>query len=120
MAKFYREEFACKHCGKNYIQPDFLDKLNRLGEKLKFPVVVTSGYRCSEHNQKVSTTGPNGPHTTGRAVDLAVRGVEALEVLEAALTSGEFAGFGIQQKGTVRFIHLDDIIGDNRPMIWSY
>lgn len=119
MAKFYLQEFACHHCGVNLIQSDFVEKLNRLGAKAPFPIVVTSGYRCSEHNQKVSTTGPNGPHTKGRAADLSVRGPQALQVLELALASGEFSGFGIQQKGSTRFIHLDDLT-EGRPTIWSY
>jgi zinc D-Ala-D-Ala carboxypeptidase len=119
MAKFYHQEFACHHCGVNKIQADFLDKLNALGARLPFPVVVTSGYRCPEHNMKVSTTGPTGPHTTGRAADLAVRGKEAVRLLDEALASGEFSGFGIQQKGAVRFIHLDDL-KEGRPTIWSY
>jgi zinc D-Ala-D-Ala carboxypeptidase len=119
MAKFYKDEFACKHCGQNLTNEDFLAKLNRFGEKLLFPVIVSSGYRCPEHNQKVSKTGPKGPHTTGRAVDLAVRGEQAYIVLREALISGAFTGIGVNQKGESRFIHLDDL-KDNRPAVWSY
>ena len=119
MARFYKDEFACKHCGKNFIVEDFVDKLNRLGSKILFPVVISSGYRCPEHNQKVSTTGPNGPHTTGRAADLAVRGDQAIYVLSKAFENGEFTGFGINQKGNGRFIHLDDL-KEGRPTVWSY
>ena len=120
MAKFFKDEFACKHCGKNLTHEDFLAKLNKLGEKLPFPVTVSSGYRCPEHNQKVSTTGPKGPHTTGRAVDLAVRGEQAYTVLAEAFASGAFTGIGVNQKGLARFIHLDDILADGRPTVWSY
>lgn len=117
--KFFKlSEFACKHCGQNMMNPGFIDKLDAIRKEVGFPLRVTSGYRCPLHNQKVSSTGPNGPHTTGRAVDLAVDRERALKLLAAALKGG-FTGFGIQQKGSERFIHLDDL-EDGRPTIWSY
>jgi zinc D-Ala-D-Ala carboxypeptidase len=115
---FTPREFECKHCGENRMQDGFLRKLDDLRHKLGFPLRVTSGYRCPTHNQRVSTTGPAGPHTTGRAADLAVDRGQAYLVLKAALDAG-FTGIGVQQKGTVRFIHLDDL-SDGRPTVWSY
>lgn len=115
---FHIDEFKCKHCGDNKMAFDFITKLDALRREVGFPLRVTSGYRCPVHNQNVSTTGPNGPHTTGRAVDLDVRGANALKLIEAALKAG-FTGVGVQQKGATRFIHLDDLT-DGRPMIWSY
>lgn len=117
--KFFKlSEFDCKHCGQNMMQSGFIDKLDALRKEVGFPLRVTSGYRCPQHNMAVSTTGPNGPHTTGRAVDLGVDRARALIVLKAALNGG-FTGVGIQQKGASRFIHLDDL-EDGRPTIWSY
>jgi zinc D-Ala-D-Ala carboxypeptidase len=57
-------------------------------------------------------------HSTGRAVDIAVR------LLQLALQEG-FTGIGIQQTGEGRFLHLDDIQPEDefhvpRPWIWSY
>lgn len=120
---FKLEDFACKHCGKNLIAPDFVAKLDRLRETVGFALIVSSGYRCAVHNAAVSTTGQNGPHTTGRAADLAVSRHAAFWLLEAAMTSGEFSGVGVQQKGTTRFIHLDDLTEPEhapRPSVWSY
>ena len=37
------------------------------------PLSINSGYRCSTHNAAVSSTGPNGPHTTGNSVDIGVK-----------------------------------------------
>lgn len=115
---FQFSEFACKHCGQNEMKWDFITKLDALRKEVGFPLPVTSGYRCPIHNQNVSTTGPNGPHTTGRAVDLGVRGAQAHAVLSAALKAG-FTGIGVQGKGPTRFLHLDDLT-DNRPAVWSY
>ncbi len=116
---FTREEFACRHCGLNLIARDFVSRLDELRERFGRPLIVTSGYRCREHNAAVSTTGLNGPHTSGRAADLAVTRGEAYELMRLAFEMG-FTGIGVQQKGQGRFIHLDDLLIDERPMVWSY
>ena len=85
---------------------------------------VTSGYRTPEHNRRVSRTGYEGPHTTGRAVDVAAFGERALRIVRIALAHG-FTGIGLKQNGPhhLRFVHLDDLAGDHRtprPRIWTY
>lgn len=112
---FKREEFDCKHCGKNEMKDDFIDILQCLREDVGFGLVVSSGYRCSTHNQNVSSTGPNGPHTTGRAADFAVDRARAYALVKAACNRG--LRVGVNQKGSARFIHVDDL--DGSP-IWSY
>lgn len=123
---FDRNEFACRgsNCcgGQNLIEDSFIDLLDELREACGFALPVNSGYRCSVHNQAVSTTGPNGPHTKGRAADLRVDRKRAHRVLELALPMG-FTGIGLNQKGDARFIHLDDLPdapGQPRSVIWSY
>lgn len=122
--KYFKiEEFACHHCGKNLMSSKFIDKLEELREEYDYPLVVSSGYRCSDYNKTVSTTGDAGPHTTGRAVDFLISRNEALQLLEIALSSGRFSGIGLNQKGASRFIHLDDLTnmpGQPRPTIWTY
>lgn len=116
---FTRDEFDCRHCGENHMQDDFIDKLDRLRGACGFPLIVTSGYRCPEHNQRVSTTGADGPHTTGRATDFGISHERALTLLRHALMM-DFSGFGINQRGSGRFIHLDDLGHTPRPHIWTY
>lgn len=118
---FKYEEFKCRHCGLNKQAHDFIDKLDELRHRCGFALPVTSGYRCPDHNSRVSNTGRNGPHTTGRAVDLSVSRGPAMVVLYEAMGMG-FTGFGIQQRGGSRFIHLDDLRSPAhpRPTIWSY
>jgi zinc D-Ala-D-Ala carboxypeptidase len=119
---FSDEELRCKHCKQQKMDPAFMDRLDILRRKWDKPMVLTSAYRCPVHNQKVSSTGPKGPHTTGRAIDVVVRGADALGLLVLALECG-FTGIGVQQKGDVRFLHLDDLPpgpGRPRPTIWSY
>ena len=119
---FTKAEFKCKHCGQNKMQDSFITKLDALRTKVGFSLHVTSGYRCPKHNAAVSSTGLNGPHTTGRAVDFALSRHRGWEVLRAAMEMG-FTGIGVQQKGEGRFLHLDDLQEPEhapRPTIWSY
>ena len=58
-----------------------------------------------------------GPHTTGLACDVGVKGADAHKLLKLALNQG-FMGIGIQQKGNGRFLHLDTASEYGR--LWSY
>jgi uncharacterized protein YcbK (DUF882 family) len=120
---FTADEFACHcGCGIDGIQYALVHKLDALRHTYGKPLTVTSGFRCPDHNQRVSSTGATGPHTTGLSVDLGVSGREAYQVLRLALADG-WTGIGIQQKGGGRFIHLDiipDSFAHKRSWIWSY
>jgi uncharacterized protein YcbK (DUF882 family) len=97
-------------------------EIERLRIICGFPLPVTSAARCPEYNAKVSDTGRTGPHTTGRAIDIAVSHDKAWTVLAMAISLG-FTGIGVQQKGTSRYLHLDNLPnapGQPRPTIWSY
>lgn len=117
---FSHDELKCRCCGKNLMHPEFLDRLDQLRERVG-PLPVSSAYRCPDHNSRVSGTSADGPHTTGRAIDLRVSGAKAYAVVQEALLLG-FTGIGVSQKGPhgSRFIHLDDLHGSTRPWVWSY
>jgi zinc D-Ala-D-Ala carboxypeptidase len=119
---FKREEFACKgtDCcgGSNLIEDSLIDALDALREQLGFAMPITSGYRCQAHNQKVSGTGPNGPHTTGLAADIGVSRDKAVALLEVALKM-HFTGIGLNQTGEGRFVHLDLVPREYRAC-WTY
>jgi uncharacterized protein YcbK (DUF882 family) len=83
------------------------------------PLAVTSAYRCPEYNALVSHSGATGPHTTRRAVDIRIRGGDALALIQYALEEG-MTGIGVKQHGDSRFIHLDNLTTNPRPWIWSY
>lgn len=121
---FKLSEFDCNCCGGNMIDHELVALLDAGRERLAFPFRVRSGYRCPAHNDRVSSTGLNGPHTTGKAVDIGVLGREAFELLQWAMESRRFTGIGVSQKGMHerRFIHLDMLADPARfrPTIWSY
>jgi uncharacterized protein YcbK (DUF882 family) len=120
---FDRFEFVCRcGCNTNEIRDDFIDKLDQLRETLGFRLRITSGYRCPDHNARISSTGRSGPHTTGRAADIAVDRERAFQLVAWAADCG-FTGIGLKQKGEGRFVHLDDLShapGRPRPTIWTY
>lgn len=115
---FTAAEFACRHCGQAKMDQDFLDRLNEVRERVGFPLVTSSGYRCPKHPVEARKAA-TGAHTTGKAVDFALDGERAYALLRVAMEMG-FKGIGVQQKGSGRFIHLDDWDHTSRPTIWSY
>jgi zinc D-Ala-D-Ala carboxypeptidase len=120
---FSQAEMACKcGCGKCEMVPEFMDELEALRERFGKPLLVSSGYRCPDHNERESpATGRTGPHTTGKACDFLISGPYALLLLVAA-TQLKFTGFGVKQHGphNKRFLHLDTIHEGPRPALWSY
>ena len=83
------------------------------------PLSITSGYRCSTHNSAVSKTGANGPHTTGKAIDIAVRDSQHRKQL-IDYFAPEVTGLGIAKS----FIHIDILFEEDgfpgRPNSWVY
>lgn len=120
---FSEDEMKCKGTGECKMDPQFMEVLDMLREDYGKPLVVSSGYRSPSYNAKVSDTGENGPHTTGKAVDFKVFGADAWNLLHLAYEYG-FYGIGVSQKGPMEshFIHLDMLESPDypRPNVWSY
>lgn len=117
---FLDQEWVCD-CGCGKLPPqDFQERIEALREAFGHPLVISSGARCAAHNQAVSTTGPDGPHTVA-AVDFRIAGHLAFELVRLAMLAG-FTGIGIQQAGPweKRFVHIDDRRRHPGPAIWSY
>lgn len=98
-----------------------MDRLELLRRKIGEALMVTSGYRSPAYNAAVSQSGSAGPHTTGRAVDIACDGVFAYRLVPLARELG-FVGIGLRLHGASPFIHLDDLLGREwpRPRMWTY
>jgi len=121
---FTPREMACRRSGKLLLAPDFMDALEALRRDTNRPLPATSGYRDPEHNALVSSTGKTGPHTAGRAADIAISGEDAYILLGAAIRAGSFTGIGLNQRGPYpgRFVHLDTLppAAAPRPRVWTY
>ena len=115
-AHFSRSEFACKCCGQVItISPALLEVLEDIREFSGIPIIITSGYRCPEHNA-ASGGKPNSAHLTGEAADFWVSGdLDRFKFLEAAFTYG--AGrIGIGSD----FIHVDVSHTLPQQVCWLY
>ena len=116
---FALDEFRCQ-CGCNEVKISghLVDLLQIARDQLGFAISITSAYRCPTHNNNVSSTGLEGPHTTGLAVDIAVKNSQHRKQLIDFFTN-KVSGLGIAKT----FIHIDLIKPedlDHRPNCWIY
>lgn len=116
-ANFAVTEMACHCCGKADMDSEFMRMLQELRNEVG-TLRITSGFRCEDHNEKISTTGRHGPHTEAKASDILVSGERAMMLFEKARQIG-FSGIGVSQKGPhhIRFVHVDTL---ERKALWSY
>jgi uncharacterized protein YcbK (DUF882 family) len=114
---FKKDEFDCKHTGKNEMQPDFMTKLQAMRTEAGFPFRITSGYRDATHPVEAKKTAP-GWHSRGRAADIACDANTAHRIVSLACKHG-FTGIGVSQRaGQPRFVHVDT--RDTAPIIYGY
>ena len=115
---FTPDEVKCSHCGELKINSDIMDLLQQARNDLG-PLSITSGYRCSEHNNNISSTGLNGPHTTGKALDISVKDSKHRKEL-ITYFAPKVPGLGIAKS----FIHIDILTAEDgfemRPNSWVY
>ncbi|MGR3303792.1 MAG: D-Ala-D-Ala carboxypeptidase family metallohydrolase [Candidatus Scalindua sp.] len=125
---FLARKLNCK-CGcEGDMDDNFMSQMVLIREILNTPLRVTSAYRCPEYNDKLYVDRGygkgehlDGPHTTGRAIDIRASGELAFHLMDVAFECG-MKGFGVYQRGKHkgRYIHLDNLTSSARPWIWSY
>tara|TARA_X000001388_G_scaffold70915_1_gene60375 strand:- start:1 stop:390 length:390 start_codon:yes stop_codon:yes gene_type:complete len=115
---FTPDEFRCSCCNRLEISSDIIDLLQTARNELG-PLQITSAYRCPSHNSSVSSTGENGPHTTGMAVDIHVSNSQHRKQLIDYFAT-KVTGLGIAKT----FIHIDLLTYEHgfemRPNAWKY
>ena len=60
---------------------EFMRMLQTLRDEMQGPLKVSSGFRCEDHNEMVSTTGRTGPHNKARATYILISGERAMVFL---------------------------------------
>ena len=97
---FTRAEMSCRHCGRGYHWPQFMDALEAMRLDVGRPMQVLSGHRCALHNARVGGA-PRSEHLK-LAADIALRGHNPAALAAAAKRAG-FTGFGYYST----FLHID-------------
>jgi uncharacterized protein YcbK (DUF882 family) len=117
---FWSYEFDCKcgKCEKTYVSEELVQKLQRLRELTKYAIAITSGYRCSGHQESLRKLGYEtakgvSSHEKGLAVDIVCGAFDGKMLAELAEKAG-FQNIGIGR----RFIHVD--VRPGGPRRWGY
>jgi len=116
---FDRVEFACPCCGKDDIDPDFVDRLQAARTIAGFPFIITSGVRCKKHQEGLEKQGlsvEKSAHALGLAADIKTTSSwDRYAVLDALKRAG-FKRFGIGRN----FIHVDMDKSKPQDVAWDY
>lgn len=104
---FDRHEFACKcgKCGGYPVEPKekLIKVADRVREYFDSPITVSSGVRCKTHNANVGGVS-NSRHLSGKAMDFAVQGKTANQVLSFVNEQSEIRyAYAIDSK----WLHMD-------------
>ena len=109
---FNAKEFRCK-CGKTHdteLNPKLVDNLEKLYRVLDCSkIVVTSGYRCPDHDKAVGGNG-TGQHTKGNAADIICHGKDGsiISTKKVACKAQDIGFRGIGNiDSTYTAIHVD-------------
>lgn len=108
-ANFSLREFRCgcsePHCHFTLIDPRLVETLQTIREIAARPVILTSGYRCAAHNQRVGGR-LRSFHTQGMAADVRCRSHEEFEEIESAARRIPAVG-AIGSYPAQGYLHLD-------------
>ncbi len=117
MKYFKEEEFKCR-CGKcagGGIVPKLQEMLDDARRLAKVPFVITSGFRCFQHNDAIGAKETSS-HCKGLAVDIATPNARTRRRIHRSLDRVGFVRFGIGEK----FIHVDIDQDKVQELEWDY
>lgn len=112
---FTSSEFACPCCNQVKMQEWFVRWLDELRDKCGFPLMINSGYRCHDHNEKIGSK-VNSAHVKGLAVDIScTQSDRRYKIVKTAIELGCLR-IGVGQS----FIHLDMSEELPQGVFWLY
>ena len=116
MKYFKYSEFSCPCCGMNDMDSFFLSRLDVARDLADpIPFVITSGFRCPKHNNKVGGSDTSS-HLLGFAVDIKTKSFNRRFKIVGSLICAGFTRIGI----TKEFVHVDDDKTKDQNVIWTY
>lgn len=117
--KYFKEsEFDCKcGCGGGYsdMSSQLLRKLTTARSMSPVPFVLSSAYRCPEHNEREGGSSTSS-HLNGSAVDIAAGNSTARYQILMALIAAGFNRIGVSKT----FIHADVDSDKEGEVCWVY
>lgn len=112
---FRAREFICPCCRKEGIKDDLVFHLQMVHDLLPAHsvMIITSGYRCEEHNKEVGGV-EDSAHIKGLAADIKCEDPRYRFLLIAALIKVGFKRFGLYDN----FIHCDLDETKDQKVMW--
>lgn len=110
---FYRDEFACRcGCGSDSISLLLVNRLQQVRDEIGHPIKITSGCRCSAHNE---AEGGNAfsAHLSGHAADISCTHSHKRMTLLPVLCK-MFRRVGPKDS----FIHVDIDFTKDQDVLW--
>lgn len=121
--KYFKEsEFKCKcGCGKGNPCEKLIEILTEIRMHFGKPLVITSGTRCFEHNEKVGGS-PKSQHLKDKAADFIIKGVKTKDVYDYVIKTYGERPLGIALKFNKEneyagFVHIDT---RGKKARWTY
>jgi len=111
---FNLKEFECPCCHRVMLDSKLLNLLQKLRDTIQEPIIITSGYRCKDENERVGGV-KNSYHLFGMAADITISTRDLTTVRKICRKIG-FMGIGFYYSRS--FIHLDVRHG-TRAVMWS-
>jgi uncharacterized protein YcbK (DUF882 family) len=119
---FKTKEFECKCTNKECIQQkisvELVKRLTAIREYTKSPMRITSGFRCTKHQEDIRNSGVStvvakkSTHELGNAADISVSSLTVPNLVLVA--EKQFKSIGIANN----FIHVD--LRDDKIRRWKY
>jgi len=121
LTHFIRSEFVCPCCKTEFMDWEFLSMIDSAREDACVPFKITSGYRCTKHQQELREQGyetahNTSPHELGVACDIYVPSTKNRFLILDSLMYVGFNRFGLGSN----FIHVDRDLSRNGARIWVY
>ena len=108
-------EFLCPDCKRQYMEREFIVRLQIARNIAGIPFVPGSGWRCKKRNTAVGGV-PDSSHLVGLAVDImALTSKERFIIVDALLRAG-FMRIGIAKD----YIHVDSDLSKPQGIMYLY
>ena len=127
ISELIHSDTAIKHNINNMPDINSLDNmlelicycLQPLREKIKKPIIITSGYRNSEVNKLVGGVA-NSQHTKGQAVDFVINGMTVEQIINFIKVNNiEFDQLIGEYNKNSKWVHISYVKNNNRKQVFN-